>query len=225
MISANGGLPAHRYTPQVTQRWPRGSEPASQVRNSSSQQQCPCEKRWTLRRQWLQHLEFSAMSTQRNRRRAQQKNCGNGLKQGDQGARLLFVFFLILRKNERTRCSVEKAIATEGKRWVGVLMQEAWRLFFADARPRSSIPGKTRVSCCGTRKWGAASHFSKVRSGAIQRTFAEGEGRSQLTDYMEQNTPTVGCVADGHLVQQTVCHKSCYVSVRPFEHGGHTFKI
>ena len=31
MISANGGLPAHRYTPEVTQRWPRGSEPASEV--------------------------------------------------------------------------------------------------------------------------------------------------------------------------------------------------
>ena len=29
MISANGGLPAHRYTPQVTQRWPRESELAS----------------------------------------------------------------------------------------------------------------------------------------------------------------------------------------------------
>ena len=29
MISANGGLPVHRYTPQVTPRWPRGSEPAS----------------------------------------------------------------------------------------------------------------------------------------------------------------------------------------------------
>ena len=29
MISANGGLPAHRYTPQVTQRWPQRSEPAS----------------------------------------------------------------------------------------------------------------------------------------------------------------------------------------------------
>ena len=29
MISANGGLPAHRYTPQVTPRWPPGSEPAS----------------------------------------------------------------------------------------------------------------------------------------------------------------------------------------------------
>ena len=33
MISANGGLPAHRYTPQVTPRWPRGSEPASVVRH------------------------------------------------------------------------------------------------------------------------------------------------------------------------------------------------
>ena len=29
MISANGGLLAHGYTPQVTQRWPQGSEPAS----------------------------------------------------------------------------------------------------------------------------------------------------------------------------------------------------
>ena len=32
MISANGGLPAHRYTTQVTPRLPRGSEPASLVR-------------------------------------------------------------------------------------------------------------------------------------------------------------------------------------------------
>ena len=39
------------------------------------------------------------------------------------------MFFLRLRKNERTRCSFEKAIAAEGKRWVGVLMEEAWRLF------------------------------------------------------------------------------------------------
>ena len=31
MISANGGLLAHRYTPQVTPRWPRGSEPASVI--------------------------------------------------------------------------------------------------------------------------------------------------------------------------------------------------
>ena len=31
MISANGGLPAHRYTPEVSQGRPRGSEPASFV--------------------------------------------------------------------------------------------------------------------------------------------------------------------------------------------------
>ena len=31
-----------------------------------------------------------------------------GLKHGDGGARLLFVFFLRLRKTGRTRCSVEK---------------------------------------------------------------------------------------------------------------------
>ena len=51
-----------------------------------------------------------------------------GLKQGNEGARLLFVCFLRLRKNERTRCGVEKAIAAEGKRWVGVLIEEVWRL-------------------------------------------------------------------------------------------------
>ena len=50
-----------------------------------------------------------------------------GLKQGDEGARLLFVFFLRLRKNEPTHCSVEKAIAAEGRRWVAVLIEEAWR--------------------------------------------------------------------------------------------------
>ena len=51
-----------------------------------------------------------------------------GLKQGDAGARLLFAFFLRLRKNERMRGSVEKAIAA-GKRWVAVLIEEAWRLY------------------------------------------------------------------------------------------------
>ena len=43
MISANGGLPAHRYTPQVTPRWPGGSEPAS-VRGLQSSR--------SLRRVW-----------------------------------------------------------------------------------------------------------------------------------------------------------------------------
>ena len=52
-----------------------------------------------------------------------------GLKQGDEGAQLLFVFFSRLRKNERTHCSVEKAILAEGKRLVGVLIEEAWRLY------------------------------------------------------------------------------------------------
>ena len=45
-----------------------------------------------------------------------------GLKQGDEGARLLFVFFLRLRKYGQTRCSVEKAIAAEGKRWAGAFI-------------------------------------------------------------------------------------------------------
>ena len=36
MISANGGLPAHRYTPQVTPRWPLGSEPASLLKSRVS---------------------------------------------------------------------------------------------------------------------------------------------------------------------------------------------
>ena len=35
MISANGGLPAQEYTPEVTPRWPRGSEPAD--RGSTSE--------------------------------------------------------------------------------------------------------------------------------------------------------------------------------------------
>ena len=38
-------------------------------------------------------------------------------------------FFLRLRKNERTRCSIEKAIVAEGMRWVVVLIEEAWRLY------------------------------------------------------------------------------------------------
>ena len=52
-----------------------------------------------------------------------------GLKQGDEGGQLLFVFFLRLCKNERTRCSVEKTITAEGKRWVAFLIEEAWHLY------------------------------------------------------------------------------------------------
>ena len=56
MISANGGLPAHRYTPQVTPRWPRGSEPASvytprhpSVLRSAECTQPSWEQSWTNR--------------------------------------------------------------------------------------------------------------------------------------------------------------------------------
>ena len=47
-------------------------------------------------------------------------------------------FFLPLCKNERSRCSVEKAIAAEGKRWVAVLIEEAWRLFLL--MPHRAVP-------------------------------------------------------------------------------------
>ena len=63
-----------------------------------------------------------------------------GPKHGDQGARLLFVFFVRLRKNERMPCCVEKAITAEGKRSVGVLMEEAWRLNPNDNRTNSNQP-------------------------------------------------------------------------------------
>ena len=61
-----------------------------------------------------------------------------GLKQGDEGTRLLFVFFLRLHKNERTRCSVEQATAAGGKRCVAVLLEPAWRLYLL-MRPRAVL--------------------------------------------------------------------------------------
>ena len=131
-----------------------------------------------------------------------------GLKQGDEGARLLFVFFLRLPKNERTRCSVEKAIVAEGKRWVGVLIDEGWRLYLLMRHHAVPYQGKPKSVVAAEGSRAQRRILAEVRSGAIQRTFAEGEGRSQVTDYMEQNTPTVGCVVDGQRVQQTVYHKS-----------------
>ena len=67
-----------------------------------------------------------------------------GLKQADEGARLLFVFFLRLRKNERTRCSVEKAIAAEANRWVAVLKEEAWRLYLLMRHREIPYQGKPK---------------------------------------------------------------------------------
>ena len=80
-----------------------------------------------------------------------------GLKQGVQGARLLLLFFLRLRKNELTRCSVERAIAAEGKRWVGVLIEEAWRLYLLMRHSAVPYQGKPKsvVAIEGSRGSGA----------------------------------------------------------------------
>ena len=89
-----------------------------------------------------------------------------GLKQGDEGARLLFVFFLRPRKNERTRCSVEKAIAAEGKRWVGVLIEEAWRPYLVMRHRAVPYQGKPKsvVAIEGSR----AQRRILARSGLVR---------------------------------------------------------
>ena len=86
-----------------------------------------------------------------------------GLKQGDEGARLLFVFFLHLLKNERTRCSVQKAIAAEGKRWVAVLIGSAWRLYVLMRHRAVPYQGKPKsvIAIGGSR----AQHRILARSG------------------------------------------------------------
>ena len=62
-----------------------------QLRNYSLQQQCPCEKRWTLRRQWPQHLEFFCDVCSEEPPYHTAEELWEGLKQGDEGARLLFL--------------------------------------------------------------------------------------------------------------------------------------
>ena len=54
------------------------------------------------------------------------------------------IFFLRLRKNERTRCNVQKAIAREGKRWLDVLIEEAWRLYLLMRHRVVSYQGKPK---------------------------------------------------------------------------------
>ena len=80
MISANGGLPAHRYTRQVTPRWPRGSEPASQ--QTTMPKQPPLESsledlihKQARRRYWYEKLtainHVAAKEIQRQMEQAQ----------------------------------------------------------------------------------------------------------------------------------------------------------
>ena len=47
-------------------------------------------------------------------------------KEGDEYARVLLTLLLRLRKNERTCCSVQNALASEGERFVDVLKQANW---------------------------------------------------------------------------------------------------
>ena len=63
------------------------------------------------------------------------------------------MFFLRLQKYERTGCSVEKAIAAEGKRWVGVLIEEAWRLYLLMRHRAVPYQGKPKsiVAVKGSR--------------------------------------------------------------------------
>ena len=128
-----------------------------------------------------------------------------GLKKGDEGGGLLFVFFL--RRNERTCCSVEKATAAEGKRWVAVLMKEAWRLYLLMRHRAVPYQGKRKsvIAIEGSRAQQrilATSGLARYSAPSVKE-----KGGSQVTDYMEQNTPAVGCVVDGQLVQQTIYHK------------------
>ena len=60
-----------------------------------------------------------------------------GLKQGHEGARLLFLFFLRQRKNERKR---QEMGCRFDRRGLAPL--------FTDAPPGNSVPGKTKVCYC-----------------------------------------------------------------------------
>ena len=49
-----------------------------------------------------------------------------------------------LRNSERTRCSVEKTIAAEGKRWVGILIEETWRPYLLMCHRAVPYQGKPK---------------------------------------------------------------------------------
>ena len=101
-----------------------------------------------------------------------------GVKQGGEGAQLLFVFFVHLRRNERTRCSVEKAIASDGKRWVGVLIEEAWRLYLLMCHRAVPFQGKPKsvVAIEGSR----AQRRILARSGLARYSTPSVEGRAAV---------------------------------------------
>ena len=65
MISANGGLPAHGYTPQLTPRRPRGSEPASAITTTipSAQHRSHFEKQEFSRQNQQSHMNHTAIKS------------------------------------------------------------------------------------------------------------------------------------------------------------------
>ena len=99
------------------------------------------------------------------------------LKQGDEGARLLLVFFLLLCKNEWTHCSVEKAIAVEGKRWVRVLIEQAWRLYLLMRHCAVPYRGKPKSviaieECRAQRRILAKSGLVRYSAPSVKERFA-----------------------------------------------------
>ena len=130
-----------------------------------------------------------------------------GLKQGDKGARLLFVFFLRQRKNERTRCSVEKAIAAEGKRWVGVLIEEACRLYLLmrhravpyQGKPKSVVAvEESRAQCrilarSGLARYSAPSLKEKAAAVRLQTTWNKIHQRWMWMDSWYNKQFTTNC--------------------------------
>ena len=117
---------------------------------------------------------------------------------------MLFVIFPRLRKNKRTCCSIEKAIATEGKRLVAILIEEAWRLYVLMRHCTVPYQGKPEsVSAIeqsrAQRRISARSGLARYSAPSVKESTAV---RLQTT--WNKIHERVGCVVDGQLVQQTV---------------------
>ena len=102
-----------------------------------------------------------------------------GLKHWGRGRAIAVFFFLRLRKDERTRCTVEKAIAAEGKRWVAVLKEEAWRLYLLMRHRAAPYEGKPNsvVAIEGT----TAQRLILARSGLARYSAPSVKERAAVT--------------------------------------------
>ena len=91
---------------------------------------------------------------------------------------MLFTFFLRLSKNKQTRCSVQKAIASEGKRWVDILKEETWRLYLLVRHRAVPYQGKPKsvVAVEGSR----AQRRILARSGSARYSAPSVKGRAAV---------------------------------------------